>query len=76
MRTLWAPWRMEYILNPKPDTCILCLSEHGEDDAQRLVLYRGRKAFVIMNKFPYTNGHLMVAPLRHVADLTELDQEE
>ena len=76
MDVLWAPWRMDYILNPKPGTCILCLSGHGEDDEERLVLYRGHKAFVIMNKFPYSNGHLMVAPLRHVADLTDLSQEE
>ena len=76
MDVLWAPWRMDYILSPKPDTCILCLSERGEDDEERLVLHRGRKAFVIMNKFPYNNGHLLVAPLRHVADLTDLDQGE
>ena len=76
MDVLWAPWRMDYILGPKPDACILCLSEHGKDDEERLVLHRGRKAFVIMNKFPYNNGHLMVAPLRHVADLADLDQAE
>ena len=76
MDVLWAPWRMDYILRPKPDTCILCLPERREDDEQRLVLYRGHKAFVIMNKFPYNNGHLMVAPLRHIADLTDLEQDE
>jgi len=75
MDVLWAPWRMDYILGPKPDACILCLSGHEEDD-ERLVLHRDRKAFVIMNKFPYNNGHLMVAPLRHAADLIDLDQEE
>ena len=78
MDVLWAPWRMDYILSPKPDTCVLCLSDpaHVEDDIERLVLHRGHKAFVIMNRFPYNNGHLMVAPLRHVADVTDLDQEE
>jgi ATP adenylyltransferase len=76
MDILWAPWRMDYILAPKPDACVLCLSEHGEDDAERLVLHRGRNAFVIMNKFPYNNGHLLVAPLRHAADLTDLSREE
>ena len=67
---------MDYILGPKPDGCVLCLPEHTDEDAQRLVLYRGRRAFAIMNKFPYSNGHLMVAPLRHVADLTDLNTEE
>jgi len=76
MDVLWAPWRMDYILNPKPDACVLCLPGRREDDAERLVLHRGCKAFVIMNKFPYNNGHLLVAPLRHVADLTDLEEGE
>lgn len=74
---LWAPWRMEYILGPKPDTCVLCLPQDDlSDDEERLVLYRGKTAFVIMNKFPYNNGHIMVAPLRHVMDLPLLTSEE
>lgn len=76
MEVLWAPWRMDYILGPKPDTCVLCLPEHKNEDAERLVLYRGRHAFVLMNKFPYNNGHLMVAPLRHSAELAGLAKEE
>lgn len=74
---LWAPWRMEYILGPKPDSCVLCLPpddlSHDED---RLVLHRGKFAFVIMNKYPYNSGHIMVAPLRHVMDLPLLTMEE
>ena len=80
MDVLWAPWRMDYILGTKPDCCVFCLSEqrpgYREDDARRLVLHRGLNAFVIMNRFPYNNGHLMVAPLRHVADLTDLNTAE
>ena len=74
MQVLWAPWRMDYILGPKPDGCVLCLPprDAGEDE-ERLILYRGQHSFVIMNKFPYNNGHLMVAPLRHVMDLPDLD---
>lgn len=72
MRTLWAPWRIEYILGPKPDECIFCIPEHTEEDEERLILYRGRHSFVIMNKFPYNNGHLMVTPYRHVNTLSEL----
>ena len=74
---LWAPWRMDYILGPKPDSCVLCLPpDDRTHDEERLVLYRGRTAFVIMNKFPYNNGHIMVAPLRHVMDLPLLTEEE
>ncbi len=76
MKQLWAPWRIEYILGPKPDTCVFCLSCDTQEDEQRLVLYRGRHAFVIMNKFPYNNGHLMVCPYRHVMNLAELNASE
>lgn len=76
MEVLWAPWRMDYILGPKPDGCVLCLPEHRDEDARRLVLHRGRTAFVIMNKFPYNNAHIMVAPFRHTADLGDLNREE
>ncbi len=74
---LWAPWRMEYILGAKPDDCVLCLPpDDVSRDEARLVLHRGKTAFVIMNRFPYNNGHLMVAPLRHVMDLPLLTGEE
>lgn len=76
MKQLWAPWRIEYILGPKPDTCVFCLPESTEEDEERLVLHRGGRAFVIMNRYPYNNGHIMVCPFRHVSDLTELSREE
>ena len=65
MKVLWAPWRMEYILGEdKPQGCIFC-PEAGEDLAERLVLFSGRFSRVMMNKYPYINGHLLVSPLRH-----------
>jgi ATP adenylyltransferase len=67
---------MEYILGPKPDTCVLCPPAQPCEDAQRLILHRGRHAFVIMNKFPYAHGHLMVAPLRHEAEFARLTAAE
>ena len=73
MKQLWAPWRIEYILGPKPDTCV---PESTEEDEERLVLHRGGRAFVIMNRYPYNNGHIMVCPFRHVSELTELSREE
>lgn len=76
MKQLWAPWRINYILGPKPDECVFCLPPGAEEDAERLVLRRGKHCFVIMNKFPYGSGHLMVCPYRHVMALEDLTAEE
>lgn len=81
MKDLWAPWRMEYILGPKPGTCVLCVPREADPanpraDEERLVLYRGRFVFVMMNRYPYAAGHLMVIPYRHVTDITDLTPEE
>ncbi len=76
MEDLWAPWRLEYILGPKPDECVFCIPKHRDEDAERLILYRGKYSFVIMNKYPYNNGHLMVTPYRHVMNLADLTPEE
>ena len=75
MERLWAPWRLEYVQAPRGGDCIFCLGDTCDDQA-RLVLFRGKRCFVIMNRFPYSNGHLMVAPLRHVADPGLLADEE
>lgn len=75
MKTLWAPWRMEYILGPKSGDCVLCLDEDPAGDEARQVLFRGRRNFVIMNKFPYCNGHIMVSPLQHIASIEGLPKE-
>ncbi len=76
MKQLWCPWRLDYILGPKPDACVFCIPEYTDEDVERLVLYRGRRNFVIMNKYPYNNGHLMVTPYRHLMDICDLDEEE
>ena len=77
---LWAPWRMEYIRSLTGDEsgpdCFLCdYAAHPERDRGNHVLHRGDRSLVVMNRFPYTNGHLMVAPLEHRADLHDLDGE-
>ncbi len=75
-RNLWAPWRIEYIaeLSEAAGECFLCRYRNEPDsDRQNLVLWRGRRCFVVMNRFPYTGGHCLVAPLRHVGELYELD---
>ncbi len=76
MKALWAPWRIDYILGPKPDECVFCLPEDTCRDEELLVLCRARYCFVIMNKFPYSNAHLMVTPYRHVQCMTELEDLE
>lgn len=76
MKALWAPWRIEYILGPKPDECVFCIPEHTAEDEHRLILHRAGHCFVIMNKFPYSSGHIMVTPYRHVQCLTELGEQE
>ncbi|MDM7925213.1 MAG: HIT domain-containing protein [bacterium] len=74
---LWAPWRMEYIESVnRPSGCVFCLAWDGKDDRASLVVHRGESAFVILNRFPYNNGHLMVVPVRHTADLGGLDGRE
>ena len=76
MRTIFAPWRMEYILGEKPKTCVLCDALTMGIGSKSLVLYKGKHAFVMMNRFPYSSGHLMVVPARHVASPEDLGEEE
>ncbi len=75
-RILWAPWRMVYILGEKEQGCIFCTKPKEDDDRQNLILWRGEHNFVILNKYPYNNGHLMVVPYRHTADLETLTDAE
>ncbi|MBW1973663.1 MAG: HIT family hydrolase [Deltaproteobacteria bacterium] len=76
MKRLWAPWRMEYILKEKDDVCIFCESFAEKKDRETLILFRGESSFIIMNRYPYNNGHLMVAPIRHIANLEDLSEKE
>ena len=77
MERLWAPWRLEYVQNAdRQDGCFLCSAAANEDDEHDLVVHRGDRAFVLLNKFPYASGHLLVAPYRHGLDFDDLDDEE
>ncbi len=78
MKNLWAPWRMTYILSAdnKDGECIFCPGPNRDRDEERLILYVGEYSMVIMNKFPYNNGHLLVAPNRHVPGLSHLTDTE
>ena len=73
---LWAPWRLAYVANAKTQSgCIFCDKPSDEDQRSVYVLYQGQEAFVMLNAFPYSNGHLMVAPRHHTADLNDLSTE-
>ncbi|MCF8884885.1 MAG: HIT domain-containing protein [Nitrososphaerota archaeon] len=79
MKILWAPWRMKYIKEvdkAKKDECIFCKSIMENRDRENLVLYRGKFNFIILNKYPYNNGHLMIAPYKHTGKVEDLTREE
>lgn len=76
MERIWAPWRMEYILADKPEGCIFCVSSDSSGDRDRLIVHRTASSFVMLNRYPYSNGHLMASPFRHVASLEALTDEE
>jgi ATP adenylyltransferase len=75
---IWAPWRLEYVKDAAKDNedeCIFCAKPAAGDDEANLIVHRGEHCFVILNLFPYTNGHLMVAPYEHTGELQDLDAE-
>ena len=75
-RQLWAPWRLEYVQAADEDAgCVFCRAADA-DDEHALVVHRGDRAFVLLNKYPYASGHLMVAPFRHEADFGRLTGDE
>src|SRR5512142_3272550 len=74
MNHIWSPWRMEYIEHStKEDGCIFCNAQAMEDGEENLIAFRGERAYVILNRYPYTSGHLMVVPFDHQPNLEELD---
>jgi ATP adenylyltransferase len=75
MDRLWSPWRYTYLASsgPKPD-CIFCAKLADADDERNYIVHRGERCFVLLNLYPYNNGHVMVAPYAHVATLSEADE--
>ncbi len=76
MKVLWAPWRIEYVLGQKEPGCPFCPPEIKLPDEKRLILYVDEQTLVVMNKFPYNTGHLLVCPRRHVPEMDDLQAEE
>lgn len=79
MEIMWAPWRGEYIDGttgyPQPEGCVFCEALTAENDRDRYIIHRGRNAFVIMNLYPYNNGHLLVIPNEHMSRASQMDAE-
>ena len=83
MDQLWAPWRLAYVANPAektkpttPEACFICQGLVGTDDRANLLVHRTPLSVVVLNKFPYNNGHLLVAPIVHNGRLDELEPEQ
>jgi ATP adenylyltransferase len=73
MNNIWSPWRAEYILGPKQDGCLFC---NAPKETDSLLIKKSALSYAIMNRFPYTTGHCMVAPYRHIGDINDLNDEE
>jgi ATP adenylyltransferase len=80
MDRLWAPWRLSYVAAAKPpsehDSCFICQGLAEKNDRENLIAWRGGKSVVVLNRFPYNNGHLLIAPNAHKGELHELDADE
>ena len=76
MKQLWAPWRLEYILSEKTKTCIFCHHPLSGQNKKSLLLHAGPSSLVLLNRYPYTSCHLLIAPRTHTSNLSELDADE
>ena len=78
MDTLWAPWRSDYVGGKKDGACIFCEASKGapENHKDDLILFKGAVSTVMLNKYPYNNGHLMISPVRHIALIDAMSPEE
>jgi ATP adenylyltransferase len=75
MDYLWTPWRTTYMKEKRDKTrCVFCAAGESVSDEESLVVYRGKLAFVLLNRYPYTSGHLMIAPYAHVSRLRQVDE--
>jgi ATP adenylyltransferase len=73
---LWTPWRYQYITAPEaPTGCVFCAAAAGADDRASLIVHRAKRTFIILNRFPYTNGHVMIVPYEHASSLDSLNDE-
>jgi ATP adenylyltransferase len=78
MDFIWSPWRYDYLASggKRPSSCVFCVGEDSTHDSERLIVYRGTHNFVILNLFPYTSGHSMVAPYQHLDSIALAGTEQ
>lgn len=79
MEHLWSPWRYDYMASAgkqKTSACVFCVGDNPAQDAERLIVFRGKYNFIILNLFPYTSGHLMIAPYAHIGAITDAAVEQ
>lgn len=76
MKKLWAPWRMKFIQQIDKSVCIFCEKPSLNKDEENYIIYRGKYSYIIMNIYPYSNGHIMIAPYAHKAGMEDLNEEE
>lgn len=75
MKYLWSPWRMKYIEKHTKDSgCVFCNAQRQTDDNESLIAFRGKQAYVILNRYPYTSGHVMIVPFEHAASIEDVDE--
>lgn len=73
---IWAPWRAKFVLGKKEKGCVFCKRIQMKDSLKNLIVYRGEKNIVILNKFPYNSGHTLIVPIRHTGQIEKLKPEE
>jgi ATP adenylyltransferase len=71
---LYSPWRLDYIISEQPDDCILCRVQFAGTDKENLIVHRGNFCYVMLNRYPYNNGHLMIVPAMHMKDLQDMSE--
>ncbi|HNQ43155.1 MAG TPA: HIT domain-containing protein [Candidatus Cloacimonadota bacterium] len=71
---LYSPWRLDYIMSEKPGDCVLCRVQRHDNDVDNLILHRGPHCYIMLNRYPYNNGHLMVVPYLHAGSINELPE--
>jgi ATP adenylyltransferase len=76
MKVIWAPWRIHYLTKEKEAGCIFCEKPKESRDRENLIVHRSETGFIIMNRYPYSNGHLMAVPYRHTSKLRDLSDRE
>jgi ATP adenylyltransferase len=69
---MWAPWRFGYVTGERPDDCVFCAKINSDEDAENHILHRGEHCVIMLNRYPYNSGHLMVVPNEHVGDICDL----